>query len=249
MPRGGNHSRGGRNRRRPLVRLVQARIGPAVLWTRGSRRLSFSFSFPFYLNYSIPRNPQSRKCNALPGHFHTGKASKETKVALSGKEKFARWWEAHRQEREAAYTPRYWSAARVVALLDANGLRWVEAVRDTQEPYWLAVWTHREVCDHPLAQWFRTLPRPPVEHTVLSRLDAGTAKRLAGFLADEAGDTVLRERTVKRRPRRTWVVKGDGGVEVYRSIAAACRAVGLRKLGVEHSGAAPTGGRPNSLTV
>ena len=96
-------------------------------------------------------------------------------MALSGKQKLARFWEPHRHEREAAYMPAIGRRPALWYSGTLTALRWVEGVRNARALLVCRV-DDCEVCDHPSAQGSRTLPRPPRTYRVVI-LDAGTAKR------------------------------------------------------------------------
>ncbi len=145
-------------------------------------------------------------------------------MGMSGKEKARQHRKRHRQERETARQPVYYNAHRVIELFDGQDVAWVEAVELGAEAYWRKAWAFRNVLTTPLAKWLASLPGAPQEHTLFDRLDGPTARKLAAFLMRGAS---LREPLGRRYGRRTAIVKSNGEITAFASIADAARSVGL----------------------
>ena len=145
-------------------------------------------------------------------------------MGMSGKEKARQHRKRHRQERETARKPVDYNAHRVIELFDGQDVAWVEAVPVAQEAYWRKAWPYRDILDTPLARWLKTQAGEPTEHTLFDRLDGPTARKLAAFLMRGAS---LREPLGRRYGRRTAIVKSNGEITAFASIADAARSVGL----------------------
>lgn len=129
---------------------------------------------------------------------------------------------------------------RVCELRDDNDLpRYIFAVCGGNSP-WRPIWEHRAELPGALAEWFRTLDTPPLEHPCVGFVtNERTARALVAFRireinelatgsANEWADFLLNCPPIKNRKKgRVCTIVGPDGVREYPTLQAAAAAEGL----------------------
>jgi hypothetical protein len=147
-------------------------------------------------------------------------------MAFTPIEKYRRWFERHRPEREAARLargPRRGGPAgryRVFVLI-ADGIAGFVGVGRLGEEPWRLVWDRRSEIPGPLSEWMRTLAAPPTEVVILGSVGLHAAAGVRDLLAGPRAWPGWSGRPVA-------VITGDR-VEVFATLGSAARAAGIGK--------------------